>query len=192
MEKRPRPDWDPEPGWAPGVAGTAQTPPAPLPGKQQLVCSGQSALAKLTGDIRSDSHPDPGSPTHWDQLGARAKGTLLPAQLVAGLCYPITTGTLVEGTGQGEQLAPSQLESPRVTGPAACWSPYFSVSSQGRSQEPKLTQREWNSDGQRNHCPLPSWHATSVPPTETRWRSLAFPGTRKAGVQDRAHTGLSL
>lgn len=34
------------------MAGTAQTPPAPLPGKQQLVCSGQSALAKLTGDIR--------------------------------------------------------------------------------------------------------------------------------------------
>ena len=64
------------------------------------------------------------------------------------------------------------------------------MSSQGMAREPKLTQKQWNSDGQRSHCPLSSWHNYLAPPAKTGQWPPASPSARRTGDQAGARTPL--
>lgn len=64
------------------------------------------------------------------------------------------------------------------------------MSSQGMAQDPKVTQKQWNSDGHRSHCPLSPWQSYLAPPAKTGQWPPASPSARRTGYQDRARTPL--
>lgn len=189
VDKRPSPKggtdgWDRRPGGSPDPTALS-TWRAGQPSPLRSCSLGPSSPFALVRQLRQGHtrHPRLAASTHRVQPGAGAKG--IRALSPDGRLVPVgrgtnkgSSGSIVDGTCQNS-LACSSREA------------LLSVSSQDTGWEPKPTQQKWSSDGQSSNAPcprgMPCWLYSG------RWgASLASPGTPGTGVQDWAHTPLTV